>query len=176
VSLPDEVRDRLESAAKNSGHSIAEEIRQRLERTFEEDSDTAETRQLLLEIQWLADLVAIHTGHEWFSHPASASVMKQAIDLRLAHTPGGDGTAEFGSDELPPNKGRLGGGSNDPRMIAIGLDGAIESNNALLRSRGFELGADSNFPEGGWVTFKRAYRMIRERQKQPSTEGKEKKR
>jgi hypothetical protein len=164
VSLSDEVRDRLESAAKDSGRSIAEEIRQRLERTFEDDLDAPETRKLLLEIQWLVDLIAVHTGYDWFSHPAAASVMRQAIDLRLARTPGGDGTAAFAPGERPVGEALLAEGSDDPRAISIALDQAINSNNWLI--------ASNEFPDtvGDGRVFRKGYRAVMVRH-QLSTHG-----
>lgn len=126
VALPDEVRARVEAAATKAGHSIAEEIRQRLERTFRDDAIDPKTRQLMLAILLLADFVEFQTGHNWFSHPAATSIMKLAIDARLARMKGGDGNAVFGQEELPPKENRW-IASDDPRMMATVLDVILES-------------------------------------------------
>jgi hypothetical protein len=138
VALPEDIRARVEAAAGQSGHSLAEEIRQRLERTVEDDAIDPETRKLMEAVELLAQLVKIQTGHSWFDHPAATSVMKHAIDARLARMMGGDGEATFLPDELPPKEIRfLAAGSDDPRMMAVALNTIAEFDNAFgVKRRG----------------------------------------
>lgn len=56
VLLSDDTRKRLETAAAAGGHSIAEEIRQRLERTFEEESLDPKMRKLMNAIKEMVEL------------------------------------------------------------------------------------------------------------------------
>jgi hypothetical protein len=136
LTLPEEVRRRVEKAARKAGHGITEEIGQRLERTLRNDAIDPETRKLTDTIGLLAHLVKIQTGHAWFSHPGAASVMKHAIDERLARTKGGSGEAVFGPDELPPNEKRyLGAISDDPRVMGSILAGVAHG--LVLRERIF---------------------------------------
>ncbi|SRR6266446_7529267 len=124
VALPDDVRAQVEVAANKAGHSIAEEIRRRLERTFLDDTIDPETRKLTDTIALLAHLVKLQTRHSWFEHPAAASIMKHAIDERLARTKGGDGKAVFNPDELPPTEKRYAALlSDDPQIIGSVLAG-----------------------------------------------------
>jgi hypothetical protein len=142
VALPDDIRAQVEAAAERAGHSIAEEIRQRLERTFQEDAIPAQTRVLMLEIKLLAGLIEIETGREWTSHPATTSVMKHAIDARLARMRGGDGNATFEPNELPPKADRL-IVSDDSRTMATMLDIFVESKSADSKKAMDELLAEA---------------------------------
>src|SRR5215470_8246995 len=122
VALSEAVRDALETAASNAGHSIAEEIRQRIERTFVEDAVAPETRKLTTAINLLADLIEAQTKHKWFENPAATSVMKHAIDALLGSLKGGDGEATFLQDDLPPKETRfLNTLPDDPRGMGATL-------------------------------------------------------
>src|SRR3974390_861528 len=72
VKLTDDLREQLEVARTKAGHSVGEEIRQRLERTFREDAldplppgkrrdlvADPQTRELLAAIVRLADMVRV---------------------------------------------------------------------------------------------------------------------
>jgi hypothetical protein len=132
VALPDEMRDLLENAAKGAGHSIAEEIRKRLERTFEEESIDEDTRNLLNAIKLLAYLILFQTGRSWHEHPAAASVMRHAIDARLLRYQGGDGEAQFSPDELPTRESRfIATLPDDPRTLGAALSTVADVGDAL---------------------------------------------
>ena len=47
VALPDDLREQLQRAADAAGHSVAAEIRQRVERTFSEDAIDPVMRELI---------------------------------------------------------------------------------------------------------------------------------
>src|SRR5579859_4871669 len=83
VALSADSRARLEEAAANAGHSLAEEIRRRLERTFVEDATDQPTRDLMLTFDDLNRLVAAQTGYSWYTHPGAWSVLRAAILARL---------------------------------------------------------------------------------------------
>jgi hypothetical protein len=93
VALPDDLRKQLEQAAQAAGWSIAEEIRWRVKRTFEEDALDPETRGLLAAIKRLADLVQIQTGHSWYRNLGALVVLQHAIFYRLSRV---------GLDKIPP--------------------------------------------------------------------------
>jgi hypothetical protein len=78
VALPADVRDRLEAAATTAGHSIAEEIRRRLERGFEDDDVAAERTditRLMEQIGAMACLAELVTGNRWSTDAASAGLV-----------------------------------------------------------------------------------------------------
>ena len=124
VALADAVRARVEAAANKAGHSIAEEIRQRLERTFVDDDVDPETQRMMNAIRFLAVLIKIQTGQNWYSNPAATSVMRHAIDALLVRLKGGDGEAEFLPDELPPKETRWLPLPDDPRGMGVALAAA----------------------------------------------------
>jgi hypothetical protein len=101
-----EVRAWVDATASKAGHSFAEEIKQRLQNSLADDHVDSETRRLMNAVRFLASLISIQTGHNWYSHPAAASVMRHAMDAQIAHLKGGDGKTEFLPDELPPKESR----------------------------------------------------------------------
>lgn len=124
VGLPELLRAQLERAAKDAGHSIAAEIRSRLERTFKEDADDQATRALAVAVVNFAALVRLQTGHAWHSHPAASRVMRQAIISRLARLKGGwEEEAAFAPGELPTAR-IFAPGSDDPREMGLALEAA----------------------------------------------------
>jgi hypothetical protein len=133
---PEDVRAQVEAAANNAGHSIAEEIRRRLERTFRHDAIDPKTCELTDAVALLAHLVKLQTGHTWFDHQAAASVLKHAIDTRLARVKGGDGKAVFDPSELPSTENRyLAVQSDDPQVVGSILAGVAHF--LVLRERVF---------------------------------------
>jgi len=120
VGLPDYLREELEQAAAASGKSLADEVRVRLEASFESEGSDPETRALVGAVDFLAGLVNIQTGHKWHQHPAANRVLRYAIMARLARLkPNGDPV--FGPDELP--KRRLAApDSDDPEVMGLALE------------------------------------------------------
>jgi hypothetical protein len=84
VGLPAELRERLEAASAGAGHSLAEEIRQRLERTFKEDTLDPVTRELITGIINLAETIRLDLGAAWYAYPAIHEAFAAAIAQRLA--------------------------------------------------------------------------------------------
>jgi hypothetical protein len=118
VSLPDGLRAQLDTAAASAGQSVAEEIRQRLEQSFEQDEIDQHTRQFMAAIANLVVLVRLQTGHDWHSHPAANRVLRNAITARLARLrPSGEPV--FAPGELPS---ALLVASDDPEAMGLGLE------------------------------------------------------
>jgi hypothetical protein len=80
--LEDQLRERLEKASAAAGCSVGEEIRRRLERTFDQDADP-ETSKLLAAIGDFTIWVINYTGHRWHEHRAATRVLRRAILARL---------------------------------------------------------------------------------------------
>jgi hypothetical protein len=83
LSLPRDLHQRLQEAANHNGHSLGEEIRQRLEESFAKSyalvaGDDPKTKLLASLIERLAWSLAID-GH-WHEDPYSFQVFKAAID------------------------------------------------------------------------------------------------
>jgi hypothetical protein len=84
IALPAPLRAKLETAAVQSGYSLAEEIRSRVERTFDDDAVDKPTRDLLAAVLKMSDLSEMQTGHRWHSHIATIQILRRAISARLA--------------------------------------------------------------------------------------------
>jgi hypothetical protein len=84
VSLPDALREKLDAAVAKSGNSLGEEIRQRLERTIEQDAIDLVTRELLTGIVNLAANIQADLGAAWHSSQDVQEVFAAAVALRLA--------------------------------------------------------------------------------------------
>jgi hypothetical protein len=127
VSLPDDLRDRLETARTAAGRSLGEEIRERLQQSFFWEQFDVQTRLLLVEIGRLAVLTQAQTGSTWHSHAGASSVLRHAITALLArHRPKGE--AVFGPDELPPNRPVA---SDDVEAMGLGLEAIVSFNRPL---------------------------------------------
>jgi hypothetical protein len=104
VSLPDDMRTRLEEAARAAGHTLGTEVRNRLARSLSEAGqlDPA-TQVLMLLVARLATLIQPQTGHQWFESPGAHRVLEQAIASLLARwRPQGDPILK--PEELPPGR------------------------------------------------------------------------
>jgi hypothetical protein len=139
VALGDALRAELEKSAAERGHSIAEEIRRRLDESYDYDAQDAPTRSLMDAIGRFAELVRLQTGRSWHEHPAANRVMRHAITSRLARLrpPGED---EFNPNELPRN--RLVAADNTEAMgqglEAIAMQTPIKKRTAEERREQFE--------------------------------------
>src|SRR5258708_2178379 len=87
VSLPDDLRIKLEEASAAADHSLAEEIRVRLERTFATD---ATIFALDPKTRWLSDFVIRfaaevkrETGAAWHEHLLAHGAFKSGLIARL---------------------------------------------------------------------------------------------
>src|SRR5262249_43125831 len=87
VSLPGDLRAQLEKASEAAGISLAEEIRQRVERTFKEDAAMAAdpiTHELTTGIANLADTIRLDLATAWYAHSFSHDAFAAAVAQRLA--------------------------------------------------------------------------------------------
>src|SRR5262245_14258787 len=79
VGLPDELRAQLEAAASAADQSLAEEIRQRVERSFAEDARDPVLRDLLDDVEQLVELVKFDVGEDWQSSAGAHAVFRSAV-------------------------------------------------------------------------------------------------
>jgi hypothetical protein len=94
VSLPDAVRDQITAAADKSGHSLSEEIRQRLERTIEQDADPITTELLRAIIDLAADVQANY-GMPWHAYGEVLDIFAAAVTRHIHdYRPGPQGGFE----------------------------------------------------------------------------------
>jgi hypothetical protein len=84
VGMGDKMRVQLETLARKSGRSLADEIRYRIGRSLLEEQlfDDA-TQVLALRIGQLANDVATVSGIPWHQHPAARAVLAEAITAWL---------------------------------------------------------------------------------------------
>jgi hypothetical protein len=123
VALPDDLKAQLEQTAREAGHSIAEEIRQRLEASFAVTSSVPpRTLELVRTIATLDAVLMRATGRKWHEHPAAFSVFEQAIALhfeRLKTSLPLAGEPVFKPDELPPDSSVIPTGNLEHMAIAL---------------------------------------------------------
>ncbi|SRR5258705_4121811 len=82
IAFPPDVRDRLEAAATAAGHSLAEEVRRRVESTLWDDDSEAErpdVTELMDEVGAMACLSELVTGNRWTSDPNTAALLLLGI-------------------------------------------------------------------------------------------------
>jgi hypothetical protein len=87
VSLPDDLREKLDAAVAESGNSLGEEIRQRLERTLEQDARSASdpiTDELVRGVINLAADVERDFGASWYGYEEAHNIFVAAVAARLA--------------------------------------------------------------------------------------------
>jgi hypothetical protein len=118
VSLGDFLRTKLETASEQSGRTIAEEIRSRLARTFDQDTIDKPTLDLLAAVADFASLIQGQSGVAWHENAAADAALLAAIRTRLTRLrPTG------AADVLPTAEGRTRFvPSEDPSEIGVGLE------------------------------------------------------
>jgi hypothetical protein len=88
VALSDSVRAQLEAASKEAGHSIAEEVRQRLERSFFGDGPVDQkTRDLAAAVSRFARLLEHDRGLPWHADPTTHAALGELISIWLQDHP-----------------------------------------------------------------------------------------
>jgi hypothetical protein len=92
ISMPEELRAKLDEAAGVSGKSVAEEIRSRVEQTFQVQRRTEwsddETRGLCDAIHWLAMNIHLNMEADWHQNRHVRRALEDAIsEYMLAHQP-----------------------------------------------------------------------------------------
>jgi hypothetical protein len=118
VALPPDLRARLQKAATGSEHSVAMEIRQRLEQTFAAERADKATRELLFIIQDIAELIRTQTGCGWSIDQNAWDIFARAIEALLRRVrPSERRLAKRTSTSLPKPVQ-----SDDPAAIAAGLE------------------------------------------------------
>jgi plasmid stability protein len=83
VSLPDDLRARLDAASAKSGRSVGEEIRGRIEATFTQEAVDKSTRELAENVARLAAEIERERGAAWHKHAGAHEVLALAIQLWL---------------------------------------------------------------------------------------------
>ena len=78
ISLPDDLRSQLDAAAEKTNQSLAEEIRSRLEQTFEADAFDRETRELAASVMRMANQIQRGFG-SWHQRPKAHEALARAI-------------------------------------------------------------------------------------------------
>jgi hypothetical protein len=124
VALPDDLRRLLEDACAGIDKSIAEEIRDRLWRTFQEDAIGKPLRNLMAEMAMLAFMTEWQTGQDCRTHPGANAVLRHALNAWLAHTKK-SGPECFAPGELP-NRRFVAPGSDDPQTIGLALEARLQ--------------------------------------------------
>jgi predicted DNA-binding protein len=86
VRLPVELRDRLKEVANASGNSLSEEIRRRLEASFEEAAsapaaDDPETTKLLKRITEMTRDASYVNEQPWHKDPLANAVLRAALPM-----------------------------------------------------------------------------------------------
>jgi hypothetical protein len=108
ISLPTDLRERLEAASAASGFSLAAEIRERLKWTFADDLVDKPTRELREAVLWIADELSRQVGAFGAYSPRGREALGQAIQHWLEITtppPTGAASDLFGPDD-PATLGR----------------------------------------------------------------------
>jgi hypothetical protein len=121
VALSKALRAELEHSALKHGHSLAEEIRQRLEKTYDHETADRPTRDLMDAVLNLAMLVRLQTGHDWHGHPAASRVLRYAIMARLARLRHAADDDVFRKEELPGIR-LVAPESDDPETMGAELE------------------------------------------------------
>jgi hypothetical protein len=139
ITMPDELRAQLDQASAKSSLSVAEEIRSRVERTFQEEAADPPTRELMDAVQKIAELVKLQTGRPWHEDDRAATLFHHAIIHRLLRLYPNIGIDEKFSDaELPPDRPIASDGTPDEQF---GWPSAIEAIDFYARTQAQKRGA-----------------------------------
>jgi hypothetical protein len=83
ITLPVDLRAKLDAASATSGRTLAEEMRQRIEKSFQQEEDSVgvepQLRELSTMIMLLTVFVHEQTGHKWMHHPGALCLFQQAL-------------------------------------------------------------------------------------------------
>jgi hypothetical protein len=113
VALPPETRIHLTETARAEGRSIAEEVRQRLNKTIEWDKLDPVTVELIEGLERIATLLRTDFGAEWHDNPRAHEAFVTAVNQRLgAYAPPPEqlrtaASELFGPLDPPETVGRL---------------------------------------------------------------------
>jgi hypothetical protein len=116
VSLGDALRSQLEAASEQSGKTIADEIRTRLSRSFQQDAVDKPTLNLIKAVLDLADFIRGQSGYAWFEHTGAKQALMFALQARLARM-------DPSGPPIPLEPGpRALVHSNDPSAVGLALE------------------------------------------------------
>jgi hypothetical protein len=130
IALSDDMRAQLDAASREAGHSIAEEVRRRLERSFFGDASMDQrTRDLAIAIGRFARLLEHDRGSAWHADSTAHAALGELIAMWLRDHPP---TRKMASQSMravrkePPRAGvsdlfRLSQKEGDPKDIAARL-------------------------------------------------------
>jgi hypothetical protein len=113
IVLPVELRAELDAAAAKSGKSVAEEIRSRVEWTFDLEPMDKPTLELLTAVALMAAAVERETGAAWHTHPGAHTTFRHAVSGYLADLRPGVGLFAFGARPYQADP------SDDPELIGL---------------------------------------------------------
>lgn len=88
--IRDELRTRLEDAAKISGRTLSHEIEERLERSFDEQDQTIRTFHNIENLAMATTIanawnfIEVTHGKSWMSSPETISLAREVTDLLLS--------------------------------------------------------------------------------------------
>jgi hypothetical protein len=121
VSLPDDMRARLDAASTAAGRTLGEEIRRDLEDAFFWCQFDEPTRLLMAQIGFAAQLTKAQTGRNWQEQAGAHHVFRQVISSLLTRRkPAGEATID--PSALPPGRPV---GSTDLTEMGIALEAMI---------------------------------------------------
>jgi hypothetical protein len=83
VALSDDLRAELAAASAAANISIAEEIRRRLETSFEMDAQDEETQNLAFAAIWIANDITAQAGADWHATQKGRQAVAAGIRLYL---------------------------------------------------------------------------------------------
>jgi hypothetical protein len=128
VSLPDDLRAELDAASAAAGHTLATEIRNRLQRSIANDRLGGPNQRFMQLIGLLGFLTRQQTGHMWHEHAAAHFVFRGAIEILLGRMkPAGNPVLD--PAELPADRPVA---VTDLEAMAAGLE-AIISHGRMLQ-------------------------------------------
>jgi hypothetical protein len=127
VSLPDDLRAKLDAAAGATNRGLAEEIRDRLAQSFTRQEWDPQTQMLLAKIGHLAFLMRPQTGHDWHAHPFTHHVFRDALEILLdRRKPAGEPVLD--PAELPLGRPVV---TTDAAAMAIALEAIVSLDRPL---------------------------------------------
>jgi hypothetical protein len=81
--VPPALREALDAAAAKSGLSVAEEIRQRVWRTFRQDAVDSHAAEFASKVAWLAEQITRDKGFNWYDHIKAFEAFAEAVNAAL---------------------------------------------------------------------------------------------
>jgi hypothetical protein len=135
VSLPDDLRAKLDAASAAAGHTLGTEVRIRLQRSIAFDVFDVQTHLLMQMIGLLSFLTRQQTGHAQQQHAASHFVFRRAIEILLNRLRP-EGQPVLDPAELPADRPVA---VTDLEAMAAGLAAIISHGRLLQEGEQFEL-------------------------------------